>query len=150
MSNVPFDQLEIGQSAASTRVVTRQDIHLFARASGDCNPLHLDEAYAASTGFGECIAHGMFTGALISAVLASQLPGPGTVYLEQSLRFRLPVKVGDQLETRVTVVEKQPRGHRVMLDCEVVNQQGRRVAQGSATVMAPTEPMTVMPVQPDC
>lgn len=149
ISNVPYDALSIGQSAASTRLVSRRDIHLFALASGDCNPLHLDPDYAAGTEFGECIAHGMFTGALISAVLANQLPGPGTVYLEQTLRFRAPVRIGDTLETRVTVSEKRDRGRRVVLDCEVLNQDGKRVASGSATVIAPAEALTVKPCSPD-
>ena len=149
LSNVPYSALSIGQQASSIRVVSRRDIQLFALASGDWNPLHLDEDYAATTSFGECIAHGMFTGGLVSAVLANQLPGPGTVYLEQTLRFRAPVRVGDTLETRVSVSEKRDRGQRVVLACEVVNQDGKRVASGTATVIAPAESLTVMPRSPD-
>lgn len=148
LSNVTYQELQIGQFASSTRVVTSRDIHLFALASGDWNPLHLDPHYAAQTEFGECIAHGMFTGALVSAVLANQLPGPGTVYLGQELRFRLPVRVGDTLETRVTVTEKRDRGRRVTLQCEVVNHEGKRVANGTATVMAPAESATITPIPP--
>lgn len=148
LTNTPYPDLEVGQQAHSIRLVTARDIQLFALASGDFNPLHLDPDYAAATEFGECIAHGMFTGALVSAVLANQLPGPGTIYLGQELRFRLPVRIGDTLETRVTVTGKQDRGRRVTLECEVVNQHGKRVVTGVATVMAPAEALTVNPCAP--
>ncbi len=141
--NHTFDELTIGQQAESTRTVTMEDIRLFAAASGDHNPLHLDPAYAAGTPFGECIAHGMFSGGLISAALAMQLPGPGTIYLGQSLAFRLPVKIGDTLTVQLTVTDKQPRRRQVTLDCLVLNQHGKKVVTGSAEVMAPAERETV-------
>jgi len=141
--NHTFDELVIGQQAESTRTVTMEDIHLFAAASGDHNPLHLDPAYAASTRFGGCIAHGMFSGGLISAVLAMQMPGPGTVYLGQSLAFRLPVKVGDTLTVQLTVADKQPRRRQVTLDCLVFNQDGKTVVTGTAEVIAPADRETV-------
>lgn len=146
--NHTFDELVIGQQAESTRTVTMEDIRLFAAASGDHNPLHLDPAYAASTRFGGCIAHGMFSGGLISAVLAMQMPGPGTIYLGQSLTFRLPVKVGDTLTVRLTVADKQPRRRQVTLDCLVLNQDGKTVVTGTAEVIAPAERETVTVADP--
>lgn len=143
VSNHTFDELLIGQQAESTRTVTMDDIRLFAAASGDHNPLHLDPAYAASTRFGGCIAHGMFSGGLISAVLAMQLPGPGTIYLSQSLAFRLPVQVGDTLTVQLSVADKQPRRRQVTLDCRVLNQHGKTVVTGTAEVIAPAERETV-------
>lgn len=143
VSNHTFDELTIGQRAESTRTVTMADIRLFAAASGDHNPLHLDPAYAATTRFGGCIAHGMFTGALVSAALAMQMPGPGTVYLGQSLAFRLPVKVGDTLTVQLTVADKQPRRRQVTLDCLVLNQHGKTVVTGTAEVIAPAEKQTL-------
>lgn len=143
LRNHTFDELTIGQQAASTRTVTMEDIRLFAAASGDYNPLHLDPAYAAGTRFGGCIAHGMFSGGLISAVLAMQMPGPGTIYLGQSLAFRLPVKVGDTLTVQVTVADKQPRRRQVTLDCLIVNQDGKTVVTGTADVIAPAERETL-------
>lgn len=137
--NHTFDELVIGQQAESTHTVTMEDIRLFAAASGDHNPLHLDPVYAASTRFGGCIAHGMFSGGLISAVLAMQMPGPGTIYLGQSLAFRLPVKVGDTLTVQLTVADKQPRRRQVTLDCLVLNQDGKTVVTGTAEVIAPAE-----------
>lgn len=141
--NHTFDELSIGQRAERTRTVTVEDVRLFAAASGDHNPLHLDPAYAASTRFGGCIAHGMFSGGLISAVLAMQMPGPGTIYLGQSLAFRLPVKIGDTLTVQLTVADKQPRRRQVTLDCLVSNQHGKTVVTGTAEVIAPAERETV-------
>ncbi|GAA5157642.1 MaoC/PaaZ C-terminal domain-containing protein [Viridibacterium curvum] len=134
--NRTYDQITVGESATLTRTVTRADVEAFAAISGDRNPAHLDDDYARSTPFGEVIAHGMFSGALISAVLGMQLPGPGTIYLDQSLRFRRPVKVGDTLTVTLTCREKHEK-RRVTLDCEVRNQNGEVVTTGSATVIAP-------------
>jgi 3-hydroxybutyryl-CoA dehydratase len=95
ISNFTYDEIHIGQIAQYTKQVNASDIVLFAAASGDLNPVHLDAEFAATTPFGEPIAHGMLTGAIISAAIATELPGPGTIYLSQTLRFRLPVKIGD-------------------------------------------------------
>ena len=97
-----FDELRVGQTAEITRVVGAADIEAFAAVSGDNNPVHLDEAYARGTPFGGRIAHGMLAAAYISAVLGTELPGPGAIYLSQSLRFRRPVKIGDPVTARVT------------------------------------------------
>jgi len=139
IENIPFDQLVIGQTASHTHTVTEEDILLFARVSGDINPIHLDEAYARTTQFGGRIAHGMLTGALISAGLALNLPGPGSVYLGQSLRFRAPVRIGDTLTVHMELTDKNDKRKMVTLNCVVTNQEGVRVCTGEATALAPLE-----------
>lgn len=139
LANFTYDELSIGQTATYSKVIGEQDIQLFAAVSGDVNPVHLDEEFATGSQFGERIAHGMLTGALISAALAMELPGPGTVYLGQSLRFRLPVKIGDTVTIKLEVLEKKDRRQYVTLDCKAYNQDEKLVASGTADVMAPTE-----------
>ena len=136
MQGLYFDELNIGQAAEMSRVVGAADIEAFAEVSGDNNPVHLDEAYAKTTTFGERIAHGMLSAGYISALLGTRLPGPGCIYLSQSLRFRRPVKIGDLVVARVTVKSlDDSRGH-VTLDtvCEV---NGKTVIDGEALVIAP-------------
>lgn len=139
IENRPFDTLTIGDSAYLRRSLTEKDITLFAILSGDVNPAHLDEKYAQESIFQKVIAHGMWSGALISAVLGTQLPGPGTIYLNQSLRFLRPIGVGDTVTVTVTVAELSPHNHRVKLDCQVVNQNAQTVVTGIAEVIAPVE-----------
>src|SRR2546423_453335 len=98
-----FDELALGQAAEATHVVGERDLEAFAALSGDTNPVHLDEAYAKTSSFGGRIAHGMLSAAYVSAVLGTKLPGPGAIYLSQSLRFRRPVRIGDEVTARVTV-----------------------------------------------
>ncbi|MEK9593456.1 MAG: MaoC family dehydratase [Luminiphilus sp.] len=148
ISNVTFDEIAIGDTATYTRLITNQEVEAFAAISGDHNPLHLDPDYAATTPFGECIAHGMLTGALISAAIAMQLPGPGSVYLNQSLQFRAPVFLGDTLTVTLEVTEKHGKRPWVTLSCTVENQDGKAVAKGEAQVAAPTEKETVTVVPP--
>ena len=148
ISNVTFDEIAIGDTATYTRLITNQEVEAFAAISGDHNPLHLDPDYAATTPFGECIAHGMLTGALISAAIAMQLPGPGSVYLNQSLQFRAPVLLGDTLTVTLEVTEKHGKRPWVTLSCTVENQDGKAVAKGEAQVAAPTEAETVTVVPP--
>ena len=143
LTNYTFDELTIGQRAEYTRPVSEQDIQLFAAVSGDVNPLHLDADYAAGTDFGERIAHGMLTGAFISAALALEMPGPGTVYLGQSLRFRRPVRIGDEITVRLEVTEKREDKGFVTLSCNAVNQDGKSVVTGTADVMAPREKLSL-------
>jgi 3-hydroxybutyryl-CoA dehydratase len=131
-----FDELSLGQSAEITRTVGARDLELFAEVSGDTNPVHLDETYARTTTFGGRIAHGMLSAAYVSAVLGTKLPGPGAIYLSQSLRFRRPVKIGDEVTARVTVKAlDQKRGH-VTLET-VCQAGGKTVMDGEALVMAP-------------
>lgn len=148
ISNVTFDEIAIGDTTTYTRLITNQEVEAFAAISGDHNPLHLDPEYAATTAFGECIAHGMLTGALISAAIAMQLPGPGSVYLSQNIQFRAPVMLGDTLTVTLTVTDKHAKRPWVTLQCEVANQEGKAVAKGEAQVAAPTESVTVTIVPP--
>lgn len=143
IENVPYDALQVGQTAEYSKQVTEQDVLLFAVVSGDANPVHLDAAYAATTPFGERIAHGMLTGSLVSAALAMKLPGPGTIYVGQSLRFRRAVKLGDTLTVQLTVSEKRDDRKFVTLDCKVTNQNGEAVASGTAEVIAPGEKLVL-------
>lgn len=143
ISNRPFDTIQIGDFCDRKHTVSEEDLLLFARASGDLNPLHLDAEYAATTPFKQRIAHGMFTGGLISAALAMDLPGPGTIYLSQDLQFKRPVCIGDHLSVVLTAVEKHLEKPIVTLSCEVTNQDGKAVVVGTAKVMAPTKSMTV-------
>ena len=146
--NKPYDSITVGDKAALTRTLTRKDIQLFAIMSGDVNPAHVDEEYANSSQFHHIIAHGMWGGALISTVLGTQLPGPGTIYLKQDFTFRRPVSLGDNLTVTVTVVEKREH-HQILLDCACTNQEGDVVIDGQALVKAPTEqidrPRAVLP-----
>jgi phosphate acetyltransferase len=139
IENKTFDEIKIGDTAELTRTLGRQDIELFALMSGDVNPAHVDADYAKSDTFHQVIAHGMWGGALISAVLGTELPGPGTIYLSQSLKFHRPVGLGDTVTVRVRVREKIPDKKRVILDCECVNGAGKVVITGKADVIAPTQ-----------
>lgn len=139
IENRTFAELKIGDTASLTRQLAERDIELFAVMSGDVNPAHVDPEYAKSDMFHEVIAHGMWGGAIISAVLGTELPGPGTIYLGQTFRFRHPVALGDTVTVTVRVAEKDEEKHRVKLDCAMVNQKGQTVIEGSADVIAPTE-----------
>src|SRR5919206_3645362 len=138
IENRTYDEIKVGDSASLTRTLRPEDIQLFAVMSGDVNPAHVDPEYAHSSMFHEVIAHGMWGGALISTVLGTEFPGPGTIYLGQNLRFRRPVKVGDTITIKVTAKEKDAKG-RVVLDTECVNQDGEVVVSGTADVIAPKE-----------
>ncbi|MCP5129707.1 MAG: MaoC family dehydratase N-terminal domain-containing protein [Pseudomonadales bacterium] len=143
LGNFTFDEITIGQTANYSKQIEERDIRLFAAVSGDVNPVHLDADFAAGTAFGERIAHGMLTGALVSAALAMELPGPGTIYISQSLRFRLPVKIGDTVTVTLEVTEKQDRRKIVTLDCKASNAAGKLVATGTAQVIAPTQKLQI-------
>jgi acyl dehydratase len=143
LENFTYDEISLGQTAEYVRTVTERDVTLFAAMSGDINPVHLDEEFAKTTRFGGRIAHGMMTGALVSAALACVLPGPGTIYLNQSLRFTAPVKIGDAITVRLKVTAKRDDRRFVTLDCEAINHHGEAVATGVAEVIAPREKMTL-------
>ncbi len=134
IENRTFDEIAIGESASSQRTLTQEDIDLFAVVSGDVNPAHLDPAYAETDLFHKIIVHGMWGGALISALFGTRLPGPGTIYLSQELHFRAPVGLSDTITTTVTVREKKPEKHRIVFDCLCVNQTGQKVITGTAEV----------------
>ena len=131
-----YDELEVDQCATVVKQLSGDDIDAFARASGDHNPIHTDPVFAQTQGFADRIAHGMLLASWISALLAENLPGPGTVYLRQELEFRRAALPGDTLSVSVTVAEKRRRG-RVRLDCLIQNQNQEDVLRGLAEVIAP-------------
>lgn len=142
LENITYDELNVGDSANYTKTLTEAELILFAAVSGDVNPIHLDPEYASQTDFKGRIAHGMWSGALISAALATVIPGPGTIYLEQNLKFKRPVRLDDTLTVQATVLRKEPR-NRVVIECVVVNQRDEVVVTGEAKVIAPTEKLTL-------
>ena len=137
--NVTFDELKVGQTASLTRTLSKQDIQLFAVLSGDVNPAHLDDSYAEDSIFRGVVGHGMWTGALISALLGTALPGPGTIYLNQDLAFKKPVRPGETIHIEVSVKEKRHEKHIVVFDCHCANMLGETVAIGTSTVIAPVQ-----------
>lgn len=149
IENKTFDEINIADSAELTRTLRPQDIELFAVMSGDVNPAHIDADFARDDRFHAIIAHGMWGGALISAVLGTELPGPGTIFVTQCLRFEAPVGLGDTVTVRVTVTAKNPADKRVTLKCTCTNQTGKTVIEGQAEVIAPTlkvrRPRVVLP-----
>jgi phosphate acetyltransferase len=139
IQNIVFDELYIGQSASLSRTLTKEDIIAFAAVSGDVNPVHVDPEYADHTPFHGVIAHGMWAAALISRLLGTSLPGPGTIYLEQTLQFLKPIHIGDRLRVTATVTTMDAVKRHVTLNCEIRNQTGAQVLTGVATVIAPAE-----------
>ncbi len=141
LHNRTFDELSIGESATLVRTAGLDDIQLFAAMSGDVNPAHVDAAFAEHDMFGHVVVQGMWTAGLISALLGTRLPGPGTIYLDQNLQFRHPVVSGDIVTATVTVKEKRADKQIVLLDTRCTNQRGDVVLIGVATVIAPAEPV---------
>jgi len=130
-----IDEIQVGQVAEMAKTVTEADVTLFAGVTGDFNPVHVDAEVAAQSRFGERIAHGMLSAGFISAVLGMRLPGTGSIYLSQSLRFTKPVRIGDTVTARVEVVEVLATKRRVRLATVCRNQQGETVVEGEAVVM---------------
>jgi 3-hydroxybutyryl-CoA dehydratase len=137
MAGLFFEDLSVGQSASFSKTITEADILMFAAVSGDTNPVHIDAEYAAGTMFGARIAHGMLSAGLISAVLGTRLPGPGTVYLAQQLKFRAPVKLGDTVTATATVASLDAAKKRATLTT-VCTVGGKPVIDGEAVVMVPS------------
>lgn len=131
-----FEDLRLGQTESLMRTVMERDIALFAELSGDANPIHLCDRFAGQTRFGQRIAHGMLTASLISALLGTRLPGPGAIYLSQTLTFLAPVTIGDVVTVRVEVAELVSERRRVRLACECVV-DGKAVLEGEAWVAMP-------------
>ena len=131
-----FEELEVGMSAAIARTVSEADILMFAGVSGDTNPVHLDGEFAAASMFGGRIAHGMLSASYISTVFGTKLPGPGCIYLSQSLRFKAPVKIGDTVVARVTVKELNEAKRRARFDT-VCTVDGKPVLEGEAEILVP-------------
>lgn len=136
MAGYCFEDLEVGMRATFDKVVEDADIVAFAAVTGDDNPVHLDDEYAATTMFKERIAHGMLSASLFSTILGTRLPGPGSVYLSQSLKFKAPVRIGDRVEASAEITNLDARRRRVTLAC--LCQVGDTVVvEGEALVMAP-------------
>ena len=129
--------LEIGSSAQRSRTITASDILAFADAVDDHNPVHVDEKYAAATQFGQRIAHGMLGASLISSALANDLPGPGSIYLGQTLKFKKPVYIGDTITVSLVCTSYRERSRVATFSTNVTNQHGEIVIEGEATVIAP-------------
>lgn len=135
-----IDQLRVGDSAEFGKTISESDIYLYAGITGDFNPAHVNEPYAQKTFFKTRIAHGMLSAGFISAVIANQLPGPGTIYLKQELEFLSPVRIGDTITARVEVLEILAEKKRLRLKTTCTNQQGTVVLDGEAMVSPPKPP----------
>jgi len=135
-----IDKLQVGDVAEFAKTVSETDIYLYAGITGDFNPAHVNEAYAKNTFFKTRIAHGMLTAGLISAIIANQLPGPGTIYLKQELNFLAPVHMGDTITGRVEVIEINVEKNRVRLKTTCSNQDGVIVISGEGLVSPPKAP----------
>ncbi|MCL2227419.1 MAG: MaoC family dehydratase [Oscillospiraceae bacterium] len=137
MKGFTINELKVGQSASFSKTVTESDVYLYAGVTGDINPAHINHEYAKDTLFKERIAHGMLSAGLVSAVLGVHLPGPGTIYMGQTLKFTAPVKFGDTITATAEVSELIVDKNRVKLKTTCTNQEGTVVLEGEATVMAP-------------
>jgi len=127
--------LQVGETASLSKTITDEDVRAFAQVTGDHNPVHLDDDFAQKTRFGRRIAHGMLSASLISAVLANQLPGQGTVYLSQTLQFVAPVYLGDTVTARVTVTKVREDKPIVTLETVCINQRDETLIKGEAVVL---------------
>lgn len=134
---IPFESIKVGDKASFIKTVSESDIYQYAGITGDFNPAHVDGEFAAKSIFGERVAHGMLSAGFISTILGTRLPGEGTIYLSQILRFTAPVKIGDTITATVEVLEKIEAKHRVRLSTTCQNQRGERVIEGEALVMCP-------------
>jgi 3-hydroxybutyryl-CoA dehydratase len=132
-----IDELKVGDSARISQTITETVINDFAKATGDFNPIHLDQTYAEKTRFKGRIAHGALSMGYISSVLANLLPGPGSIYLSQEVKFLAPVRIGDIITARVEVLELIPEKNRVKFKTTCVNQDGEVVVDGTAWIMPP-------------
>lgn len=139
MQGKTIHDLAVGQSASTAKTVSEADVYLFAGLTGDLNPAHVNESYAQTTRFGGRIAHGMLSAGLISAVIGMQLPGPGTIYLGQDLKFLAPVRIGDTVTATVTVKELDQDRNRAVLETVCENQAGTKLIAGQALVMPPAQ-----------
>lgn len=139
ISSKTYDEIKIGDSASLTRTLTKRDIQLFAIVTGDMNPAHLDEAYAKTNIFHQIVGHGMWTGTMFSTLLGMQLPGLGTIYLSQTLKFLRPVNLGDTITASVKVTARDDKNKRITLQTLCANEKGEHVLEGEAIVLPPPE-----------
>ncbi|MEJ5376336.1 MAG: MaoC family dehydratase [bacterium] len=137
MKGKSIGEIRVGEFAEFSKTVTEADVVLLAGITGDFNPAHMDQVWASKTRFGGRIVHGIFSAGLISAAIGTRLPGPGTIYLSQELKFLAPVRIGDTLTARVEVLEALERRNRLRLGTQVRNQDGTIVVDGIAWVMPP-------------
>lgn len=137
MKGLTIKQLNIGDKASFQKTITETDVYLYAGITGDLNPAHINQVEAEATMFQGRIAHGMLTAGLVSAVLGMQLPGPGSIYLGQELKFLAPVRMGDTIKAEVEVIEKIEEKNRIKLNTTCTNQNGVEVLKGIATIMPP-------------
>lgn len=135
MAGLTIEQVAVGRTEEFTKTISESDVYGFAGITGDFNPVHVDQVAAEASMFGERIAHGMLTAALISTVIGMKLPGPGCIYLSQSLRFKAPVRFGDTITARAEVAEVLTEKNRLRLTTRCVNQKGEVVAEGESLVM---------------
>lgn len=135
-----IDQITVGAAAEFVKTISETDIYLYAGITGDFNPAHLNEVYAQTTFFKTRIAHGMLTAGFISAILGTQIPGPGTIYLRQELNFMAPVMIGDTITAKVEAIEVMTEKNRVRFKTTCHNQNGKIVLDGEALVMPPKAP----------
>lgn len=143
MNSYPIDKLSIMQEAIHTKTITLADIEKFADIIGDHNPAHMDADYAAKTLFGSRIAHGMLVGSLFSTIFGVILPGLGSIYTKQSLKFTKPVYPGDTITAKVIVKEINTERNRVIFDCQATNQRNETVIIGEAEIMPPKTEVTL-------
>lgn len=141
MAGKSIDELKVGEREEFTKTISESDIYLYAGVTGDLNPAHVDEEYARKTFFKTRIAHGMLVAGLVSGVLGSRLPGPGTVYLRQEVNFLAPVRIGDTVTASVEIVEILKDAKKVRLITKCVNQEGVTVLDGEALVSPPKKPV---------
>ncbi|MDA3932235.1 MAG: MaoC family dehydratase [Tenericutes bacterium] len=139
MNQLTIQQLNVGDSATTKKAFTEKDVLTFAEVSSDYNPVHVDKEYPKETMFKKQIVHGMLVGSLFSAIFGVQMPGLGSIYTKQSLKFTNPVYFGDEIEATVTVREMMIDRNRVIFDCVAKNQNGDVVIVGEATIMPPKE-----------
>ncbi len=137
MTGLTLDQLEVGQQASFSKTISEFDVYMFAGISGDFNPAHINQPYAEQTAFKTRIAHGMLSAGFISNVLGTKLPGPGTIYISQSMTFLAPVAFGDTITATAEVVEINSEKKRVRLKTVCTNQDGKEVLTGEALVSPP-------------
>lgn len=139
ITNKTYDEIKIGDSATLTRTLTKQDIQLFATVTGDMNPAHLDESYAKTDIFHQIVGHGMWTASMFSVLLGMQIPGPGTLYLGQMLKFLKPVHLGDTITASVKAIKKDDKHKHITFETLCANENGEHVLEGEALVLAPSE-----------
>ncbi len=137
MKGKTIEEIHVGDAAEFAKTISESDIYLFAGITGDLNPAHINETYAAKTFFKTRIAHGMLLGGFISAILGNQLPGPGTIYIRQELNFLAPVRMGETITARAEVMEVIAEKNRIRLKTTCVNQDGTLVLDGEAIVSPP-------------